>query len=74
MLINEQPKFANKKQVLKIYFPASEATLYRAIRKGIFPAPVEISPNRRVWLVEELDNWLAQHQIKYSLNTHKKAH
>lgn len=44
--------------------PYSPATLYRMVRKGQFPAPTFISPNRKIWFEDEIVAWqnaLAEH-------------
>ena len=37
----------------------SRSTLYELVRRGAFPAPLELAPNRVGWLHEEIDAWLA---------------
>ena len=32
--------------------------IYRLIERGLFPAPVPLTPNARRWLVHEVDEWL----------------
>jgi prophage regulatory protein len=46
----------NEKQVLAIV-PFSRTTLYRMERDGKFPRSTYISPNRRVWYVDEIVAW-----------------
>jgi predicted DNA-binding transcriptional regulator AlpA len=40
--------------------PINPATLYRNIRKGIYPAPLKIGPNASRWLRAEIEAVLAQ--------------
>lgn len=44
--------------VLHRIWPVSRLTLYRAIKAGTFPAPVEIN-GRNYWVKAELDAWSA---------------
>jgi predicted DNA-binding transcriptional regulator AlpA len=37
----------------------SRTQRWRDIRKGVFPAPVEIGPNSIGWFEDEIDEWLA---------------
>lgn len=37
----------------------SRSTIYEMIRRGEFPAPIELGPNRVGWLSDEIDAWLA---------------
>lgn len=36
----------------------SRRTLWRWIKKGLFPAPVAVGPNAVRWRSDELDEWL----------------
>lgn len=38
----------------------SAATVWRQVKRGAFPAPVELSPNRVGWRREDLTRWLAE--------------
>ena len=46
-------KLIDLKTVLNIY-PVSRATLYRQIKVGIFPEPVQIGIRRVAWRLEEV--------------------
>ena len=37
----------------------SRATLYRHIKKGIFPQPIKIGERRVVWRTEDIEIWLS---------------
>jgi prophage regulatory protein len=39
--------------------PFSKATLWREIKAGRFPKPVDIAPRRRAFFEDEIDAWLA---------------
>ncbi|WCG82256.1 helix-turn-helix transcriptional regulator [Pectobacterium sp. A5351] len=41
------------KMVLEIY-PVSRATLYRQIKAGLFPEPVQIGARRVAWRIDEI--------------------
>jgi prophage regulatory protein len=40
--------------------PFSKATLWREIKAGRFPKPVDIAPRRRAFFEDEIDAWQAQ--------------
>lgn len=46
-------KLIDVKTVLDIY-PVSRATLYRQIKSGVFPGPVQIGARRVAWRLEEV--------------------
>ena len=35
----------------------SRAQIWRDVRNGTFPAPVEIGPNSKAWFDDEIDEW-----------------
>ena len=37
----------------------SSTTIWRDVRKGLFPAPIEIGPNAVGWWASEIEAWLA---------------
>jgi len=37
----------------------SRTTLWRMVRRGEFPKPIPISPNRVAWSEAEVDAWIA---------------
>ncbi|EBP2521090.1 AlpA family phage regulatory protein [Salmonella enterica] len=47
-------KLIDLKTVLDIY-PVSRATLYRQIKAGVFPEPVQIGARRVAWRLEEVE-------------------
>lgn len=53
-------KLLNEKQVCKDKVGFSRATLYDAIKRGIFPRPIKISAMRNAWLESEIDEWIAK--------------
>lgn len=46
-------KLIDLETVLNIY-PVSRATLYRQIKSGVFPEPVQIGARRVAWRLEEV--------------------
>lgn len=62
---------------LQEFVPYSARHIDRLVEKGEFPAPLYISPNRRIWLEPEVRAWqrekalIGQHKRNYS--TKKKA-
>lgn len=49
----ENLQLISLKTVLDIY-PVSRATLYRQIKSGLFPEPVQIGARRVAWRMEEV--------------------
>ena len=39
--------------------PVSQATIWRWVQSGKFPAPVKLGANTSAWPVEVIDEWLA---------------
>ena len=37
----------------------SKSQIYRLIRKGIFPKPFKVTPNRDGWTADQLDQYIA---------------
>ena len=46
-------------QVLKIV-PVSSVTLWRMVKQGEFPPPTYITPNKKVWFLDEIIRWQEQ--------------
>jgi prophage regulatory protein len=49
-------RMLNLEEVLKVV-PVARSTLQRMVRRGLFPAGKQISPNRRVWYEDEVLQW-----------------
>lgn len=39
--------------------PNCANTIWRWVRKGIFPAPVKLGPGTTAWKIEDVEAWLA---------------
>jgi predicted DNA-binding transcriptional regulator AlpA len=52
----EPRRMLNEQQVLDIV-PISRATLWRMERAGKFPRGTYISPNRKIWYLDEIVAW-----------------
>lgn len=39
--------------------PFSRVHLWRLIRDGKFPKPIELSKSRNAWIESEIDDWIA---------------
>jgi prophage regulatory protein len=52
------PVFLRQAQVLAMV-PISDATLWRLVKVGRFPAPVKLSPNVTAWRSDEVRAWCA---------------
>lgn len=52
------PQLLTYQEVLRLTGIRSRATIWRHIRKGSFPHPVNIGPGRLRWRKAEIDDWL----------------
>jgi prophage regulatory protein len=52
----EPQKMLIEAEVLAVV-PFKRATLYNMIKKGIFPRPVHVSPNRVAWFASDIVRW-----------------
>jgi len=43
-------------------YPVAPATIWRWVKLGKFPAPVQLGPQTTAWPVDVLDAWDAQHR------------
>ena len=55
--------FLSKKQVLA-KVPITGPTLWSWVRAGKFPRPRAISPNKTVWLRDEIDQWMRARPLR----------
>ena len=46
-----------KRCVVEEMVGMKESNIYRLIGRGLFPAPVPLTPNARRWLAHEVDEW-----------------
>lgn len=57
---NTQPRrFIRVKEVLSIT-SLSQSELYRRIKADTFPVQVKLAPGHVVWVLSEVDNWVAE--------------
>lgn len=57
---NTQPRrFIRVKEVLSIT-SLSQSELYRRIKANTFPVQVKLAPGHVVWVLSEVDNWVAE--------------
>jgi prophage regulatory protein len=49
-------RMLTEKQVLQIV-PVSPVTLWRMVKRGEFPPPVFISPNKKFWFEDVVISW-----------------
>ncbi|WP_043159969.1 AlpA family phage regulatory protein [Bradyrhizobium sp. Ai1a-2] len=58
---DEQPSLEPQKMLIEAevlaLVPFKRATLYNMIKKGLFPRPVHISPNRVAWFASDIVRW-----------------
>ena len=52
-------QFLRLPDVLANYVPVSNATIWRWIKAGEFPQPIEIGSRVRVWDLNEVKQWIA---------------
>lgn len=50
--------FVRARQLVNGPLPFSEATLWRKVRAGQFPAPVKLSERITAWRVEDVRGWM----------------
>lgn len=51
--------FVRQKQVLRLV-PFSKSTLWRRVKKKLFPQPIKLSVGITVWRVEDIRRWISQ--------------
>jgi prophage regulatory protein len=57
---NTQPRrFIRVKEVLSIT-SLSQSELYRRIKADTFPVQVKLAPGHVVWVLSEVENWVAE--------------
>jgi prophage regulatory protein len=54
--VNALDRFLSRKHIMAIT-GLSSATLWREVKAGRFPAPVEASPQRKCWSESEIRGW-----------------
>jgi prophage regulatory protein len=52
-------RMLDEKEILKI-IPISGTTLWRMQKRGLFPKATFISPNKRVWYLDEIRRWQSE--------------
>ena len=52
----EQLKIYRKKELCEL-FGISSTTLYRRVREGVFPRPIQVSENVVGWLSADVEKW-----------------
>lgn len=55
--MEQQPALLSKAQVIEIT-TLSHTTIWRMMKKGIFPKSVKASMGRVAWRKSDIDNWL----------------
>ncbi len=59
MATQEPRRFIRIKEVLSIT-SLSQSELYRRIKASTFPTQVKLAPGHVVWVLSEVDNWVAE--------------
>ena len=57
----EHEKILSRREVAAI-FGVSVVTLWRMVRRGMFPAPFRISPGRVGWRASTVERWIDQQE------------
>lgn len=52
--------FIRQAQLIPAIVPFSNATLWRKVKDGTFPAPVKLSPRVTAWEVGKVREWIAE--------------
>lgn len=52
--------FIRQAQLIPAIVPFSNATLWRKVKDGSFPAPVKLSPRVTAWEVSKIRQWIAE--------------
>lgn len=74
-LVTIHPTFLDR-AAAAAYVSLSETTLEDMVRRGDFPKPRKLSPNRVAWRVRDLDEWSDQRpesDLPPPRNTSRKA-
>jgi prophage regulatory protein len=58
-VVHDEPRLLPWPQ-LQQRIPLSRTTVWRRIRDGRFPRPLQISPGRVAWVEAEIVTWIAQ--------------
>ena len=59
MATQEPRRFIRIKDVLSLT-SLSQSELYRRIKANTFPTQVKLAPGHVVWVLSEVDNWVAE--------------
>ena len=51
--------FIRQAQLIPAIVPISNATLWRKVKDGTFPAPVKLSPRVTAWEASKIREWIA---------------
>ena len=52
--------FIRQAQLVPAIVPFSNATLWRKVKDGTFPAPVKLSPRVTAWEASKIREWIAE--------------
>lgn len=52
--------FIRQAQLIPAIVPFSNATLWRKVKDGSFPAPVKLSPRVTAWEASKIRQWIAE--------------
>jgi prophage regulatory protein len=50
--------YVRQSQLIPAIFPFSPATLWRKVKAGTFPQPVNLGPRITAWNVEDIRGWI----------------
>jgi len=61
-IISENDGFLRQAQIIPGLVPVSRATLWRWVKSGHFPAPVNLGGNVTAWTASSVRAWMAKRQ------------
>jgi predicted DNA-binding transcriptional regulator AlpA len=54
------PGGMSRQKTIKPHLPFSNATLWRMVKSGDFPAPIKITPFITAWRNDDINEWFAE--------------
>jgi len=67
-IISDPPFGRSARSIVRGYAAAcrksgkSRVQIWRDVRRGLFPAPIQLGPNSVAWFEDEIDDWLASRE------------
>lgn len=61
-LLQTKPAFYREVDLVYRLLPFSSSTLWRMVKRGMFPEPVKLSPNVTAWPARNVDLWVRERE------------